>query len=92
MKECPPTRASQAGRPSFIWEYELTQGEIHEILEGPRPKRLWLVAKILENGKWNEIWEYLTVEGIAADLPYLRLSEKSFNHWRYAIDRWRHKP
>ena len=91
MKENSPERRPDTERPSFLWEYDLTNGEIHEILEGPQSKRLWLVAKILEHGKWDEIWKYLTVEGIAADLPHLRLPEKSFNHWHYAMDRWRRR-
>ncbi len=83
--------ASRRGtqRPRFLWEYPLTRGEIQEILSGPRDKRLWLVAKILEHGRWEEIWEYLTLEQIQADLPYLRLPQETKEHWRFALSRWR---
>lgn len=79
-------------RPAFLWEYPLTRGEIQEILSGPRKGRLWLVAKILEHGRWEEIWDYLTVDQIEADLPYLRLAAKTKEHWHLALDRWRHSP
>ncbi|MBI4354513.1 MAG: hypothetical protein HY595_04685 [Candidatus Omnitrophica bacterium] len=87
-------RGSQrdAGRPSFLWEYPLTRGEFLEMVSGPREKRLWLVAKILEHGRWEEIWEYLTVAQIEADLPYLRLPHNTKAHWRFALSRWRRSP
>ena len=44
-------------RPSFLWDYDLSFGQIMEILKGPQRNRLWLVAKILEHAKWKEIWE-----------------------------------
>lgn len=80
------------GPPTFLWEYSLTRGEIQEILSGPREKRLWLVAKILEHGKWEEIWDYLTIDQIEADLPYVRLPDKTKEHWQFALNRWRHSP
>lgn len=81
-----------AHRLAFLWEYPLTRGEIQEILSGPRDKRLWLVAKILEHGRWKEIWEYLTVAQIEADLPYLRLPQKTKEHWQFTLSRWRRTP
>lgn len=79
-------------RPSFLWEYALSPGEIQEILRGPQKKRLWLVGKILEHARWDEIWNYLTVDQIAQDLPFLRLPHKIKAHWNYALNRWRMKP
>lgn len=79
-------------RPSFLWEYSLSPGEIQEILSGPQKKRLWLVAKILEHARWDEIWNYLTVDQIARDLPYLRLPQKTKAHWQYTLNRWRMRP
>lgn len=92
MKRGPHGSPRDRQRPAFLWEYSLTPGEIQEILSGSRKKRLWLVAKILEHGKWEEIWDYLTVDQIEADLPYLRLATKTREHWRFALNRWRHSP
>lgn len=75
--------------PSFLWEYDLSRGEIMEILNGPQKKRLWLVAKILENGRWNEIWQYLNLDIIRKDFPLLRLLPKTKRHWERAINLWK---
>lgn len=92
VKRSPRGSGRHFEQPSFLWEYPLTRGEIQEILSGPREKRLWLVAKILEHGKWEEIWDYLTIDQIEADLPYVRLPEKTKEHWQFALTRWRHSP
>lgn len=76
-------------KPSFIWDYDMSEGEIREILSGPIEKRKWLVARILEHAKFNEVWKYLTPRDIERDLPTLRLSQKTREHWEYALKRWR---
>ncbi len=75
--------------PSFLWEYQLHEEDIFDILGGPQKNRLWLEAKILEHGKWEEVWHYLTRKQIEEDLPFLRLPKKTKSHWQYAINRWR---
>lgn len=85
----PSTPPSSA--PSFLWEYNLSHGEIVEILHGPQKKRLWLVAKILEQAKWDEIWDYLDLNMIERDLPLLRLATKTKKHWEEAIYLWKKK-
>ncbi|MDO8528112.1 MAG: hypothetical protein Q7T03_10570 [Deltaproteobacteria bacterium] len=84
-----PAKATGSKAPSFLWEYKLNEEEIFEILSGPQKNRLWLVAKILEHGKWEEIWHYLTRSQIEQDMPLLRLAEKTKTHWQYALNRWR---
>ncbi|MBI1870367.1 MAG: hypothetical protein HYS07_04145 [Chlamydiae bacterium] len=81
-------RLNKSEKPSFLWEYDLTHGEIVEILRGPQKNRLWLVGKIIEHGKWSEVESYLTLEQIAYDFPLLRLPSKIKEHWRYALERW----
>jgi hypothetical protein len=76
-------------RPSFLWDYDLSESQVKEILSGPLGKRKWLVAKILEHAKFDEIWKYLTVRDIERDLPFLRLPKKTKEHWQFAIKRWR---
>ena len=75
--------------PSFLWEYRLHEEDIFDILNGPKKNRLWLEAKILEHGKWEEVWHYLTRKQIEEDLPLMRLREKTKSHWHYAVQRWR---
>lgn len=76
-------------RPSFLWDYDLSDGEIREALEGPAAKRRWLVARILEHARFEDVWRYLTPRQVERDLPYLRLPKKIKDHWEYALARWR---
>lgn len=78
-------------KPSFLWDYDLSEGEIREILSSPFERRKWLVAKILEHAIFEEVWKYLTLEQIEKDLPRLRIPEKIKGHWQYAIEVWRKK-
>lgn len=76
-------------RPSFLWDYDLTEGQIREILNGPARQRLWLVARILEHARFEEVWRYLTPRETERDLPLLRMDEKLKDHWALALNRWR---
>lgn len=76
-------------KPSFLWDYDVSEGEIKEILSGPLEKRKWLVARILEHASFEEIWKYLTLRSIERDLFALRLRRKTREHWEYAIKRWK---
>lgn len=77
--------------PSFLWEYNLNHGEVIEILHGPQKRRLWLVAKILEQARWDEVWKYLDLNIIEKDLSLLRLTPKTRRHWEEAIYLWKKK-
>lgn len=72
----------------FLWDYDLSDAEIREILSGPQKNRLWLVARILEHAKFEEVWDYLSIDDIRRDLPKLRMRPKLKKHWEYAIKRW----
>ena len=85
----PIVREEPGPRPSFLWDYDLTEGEIREILSGPLDQRKWLVARILEKATLEEVWRYLTPATIEHDLPHLRLPKKVKEHWSYALRRWK---
>jgi len=85
----PILKETAAPRPSFLWDYDLTEGQIREILSGPLDRRKWLVARILEHARFDEIWRYLTLSQIERDLAHLRLPAKVREHWEFAIRRWK---
>ena len=77
------------GRPSFLWDYDLTEAQVHEILRHePFEQRKWLIARILERASLQEVWRYLTVEQIRDALPSLRIDSKTKRHWQEAIELW----
>lgn len=85
----PIVREEAQERPSFLWDYDLTEGQIREIIAGPLEKRRWLVARILERAQLKEVWRYLTLDQIERDLPHLRLPAKTKEHWAHAIKIWK---
>lgn len=84
--------SKQDERPSFLWDYNLSNYQIKKILSHPScEKKKWLVAKILENAKLEEVMKYLTLEDIKKYLPKLRLKQKTKDKWEYAINIWTEK-
>jgi hypothetical protein len=80
-------------RPSFLWDYDLTEAQVHEILQHePFEQRKWLIARILERAPLEEVWRYLTMEQIRDALPHLRMDPKTQRHWQEAIELWTSRP
>lgn len=80
-------------RPSFLWDYDLSDLQVREILSQPGlgVQKKWLMAKILTQARFDETLNYLDVEEIEKGLPYLRLPQKIRERWQYALERWRKK-
>ena len=56
---------------------------------GSPSEKAWVISRILENGKWDDIWRYLTVNDIRQNfehLPFRRPQDREL--WAYALDRW----
>jgi len=77
-------------RPYFFWDYDITEEEMHEILRGDNEiEKAWVITRILERAKWNDIWRYLTVRDIQENLKRLRFRwPRDRELWAYAIARW----
>lgn len=85
----PISQHSAQARPSFLWDYDLTEAQVHEILQHePFKQRKWLIARILERAPLQEVWRYLTMEQIRDALPHLRMDPKTQRHWQEAIELW----
>lgn len=78
-------------RPWFVWDYDLTDAQVHELLRhAPFAQRKWLIARLLERLRPPEIFAYLSVEQIRQALPHLRMNPKVQRHWQEAVDVWTH--
>lgn len=86
----PIVEETKAKRPSFLWDYDLGEGQIREILAGPLEKRKWLVGRILERATLDEALTYLTPRDIERDLPHVRIPATTREHWEFALKRWRY--
>ena len=81
----------QAGgkRPWFLWDYDLTETQVRELLEHtPFEQRKWLLARMLERLGPAEIVRYVSLDALRQALPRLRLNEKVKRHWEEAITAW----
>ena len=78
-------------RPWFLWDYDITEEQAQEILShAPFEQRKWLLARMLERLKPQELLHYVSLEVIEQALPHLRLDEKLKRHWKEAIELWMH--
>lgn len=74
----------------FFWDYDLSEEDVRAILAGDdRDRRAWVISRILEAARWEDIWEYVTVDDIRAHfdqlhfrLPHLR------DLWGRALEVW----
>lgn len=73
----------------FIWDYELSPAQFMAILKDEKhPQHPWLVGRILQYARWEDIWRYLTIEQIRNVLPELRIYPPLKRCWEIAIHRW----
>lgn len=79
-------------RPAFLWDYDLSEEEIRALLYQPgmSNEKSWLMAHILQEATFKEVFEYLTINMIDRALPFLRMPQKIRERWRYAIQRWKY--
>ena len=84
-----PTSSFSQKKPYFLWDYNLTEGMVKEILSLPSlDKKKWLIARILVHCRFQDVWKYLSISEIKEAIPFLRMSQRKKEHWQYAIDLW----
>ena len=83
-------RTLESRRPYFVWGYDITEEEIHQILtDGNQTERAWVITRILEHWKWDDIWRYLTPDRIRENFDHLRFRlPQDREMWAYALKRW----
>ena len=76
-------------RPYFLWDYDLTGDQVYAILRGNNEvEKLWLTARILTHAKFEDVWQYLSLDYILKVFPKLRLSPKTKQAWERALNVW----
>ncbi len=72
-----------------MWDYDLSEQQIHTILNGNNQvEKLWLTARIMTHAKFEDIWQYLHVKDIAEVFSKLRLPPKDKQNWQRALSVW----
>ena len=84
--------SESAHRPYFLWDYNFSEEEVHELLSQQSfEKKKWLIARILEQARFEDVWKYLSVDDIQVALPLIRMSPKKKEYWNHAIKVWNKK-
>jgi uncharacterized protein (DUF433 family) len=76
-------------QPYFLWDYDLTNDQIKAILKGDNEvEKIWLMSRILESARYEDIWHYLTLKQVKEMFPLLRLKPSIRQVWEYALQVW----
>lgn len=77
-------------RPYFFWDYDLTEEQVRDILRsGNEIEKAWVITRILEYARWEDIWHYLTVDDIRQNFEHLRFRWPQVRDlWAYALKVW----
>jgi hypothetical protein len=74
----------------FFWDYDLTEDDLRGIVQNGEPmEQAWVVSRILEYARWDDIWRYLTPDDIRRNfeqLSFRRAQDREL--WEYALERW----
>lgn len=86
----PVEAASKMKRPYFIWDYDISEIQVREILgqHGFSDQKLWLIARILAEARFEDVMQYLSIHDIEKALPKVRLLPKVKERWEYTIKLW----
>ena len=75
--------------PYFIWDYDLTDADIRAILRGEdNEQKAWLVARLLESARYEDIWQYISLAELRAIFPTLKLKPQVRAAWEFALLVW----
>ena len=76
-------------RPYFLWDYDLTDQQVREILAGDnKTERRWMMARILTNARYEDVWSYIRLSDLAREYPYLRMRREVKEAWSHALTVW----
>ena len=76
--------------PYFMWDYRYSLREIRSILRGDDARRrLWLMAKIMRDARYADVWKFLTLDEFLEYRNELlpRLGRQSA-FWEFMYSRW----
>lgn len=80
-----------AQRPYFIWDYDLTEDDVRAILRSDNEyEKIWMMVRILESARWEDIWRYLTLKQVRHYWPqiYRRMRPQIRETWNWAMQVW----
>jgi hypothetical protein len=78
-----------AHSPYFIWDYDLTESDVQDILQGKdEEQKFWLVARLLESARFEDVWKYISLDELREIFPFLQLKPQVRAAWEFALHVW----
>lgn len=78
-----------SNRPYFLWDYELTDDQVRQILHGTNAtERRWMLARILSSASYYDVWKYTRLKQIIEEFPYLKMRQQVKSAWAKALQAW----
>jgi hypothetical protein len=75
--------------PYFIWDYDLSDADVRAILRGDdEEQKAWLVARLLESARYQDIWQYISLVELRTIFPMLQLKPQVRAAWEFAQQVW----
>jgi len=75
--------------PNFIRDYDLTEANIRATLRGDdEEQKAWIVARLLESARYEDIWQYISLAELRAIFPKLQLKPQVCAAWKFALLVW----
>ena len=78
-------------RPYFLWDEDVSVGELHQILAGPDSfRRDQLLGKMLREARDIDVWHFVRPTEVARVLDRLqRRIGRRYAFWKFLIEGWR---
>lgn len=76
-------------RPYFLWDYDLSEEDVHTILrEGTSVDKIWIMSRILESAKYEDVWKYVSLAKVKEMMPVLKIKKPIRQAWEHALSVW----
>ena len=76
-------------RPYFLWDYDLSEADVQHILQGENEtEKVWLMSRILESARYEDVWKYMTLAQLRRTFPKLQLKPQVREVWAFALQVW----
>jgi len=80
---------TSSSRPYFLWDYDLSEDQVKDILRGNNElEKQWLLSRILESARFNDVWKYTTLAEVREWFPKLRMKPVIKEAWQRALVAW----
>jgi hypothetical protein len=91
MRALTTDMANSQLRPYFLWDEDVSIGELRQVLAAPdSPRRDQLLAKMLREARDIDVWEFVRPLEIARVLERLRRRiGRRYSFWSFLIEGWR---